>query len=362
MLIPFFTLERQNNEIKGMLANTFDEVISKGDFILGGQVRAFEESFAKFLGADHCVSCGNGTDALELILEGLEIKSGDEVIIPDNTWVSLAEAVKRVGGVPVCCDVLKSTFNLSPESVKSTITDRTFAIIVVHQYGNPADMDALMKIKQENDLYLIEDCAHAAGAEIEGKKCGAIAEASSFSFYPTKNLGAFGDGGAVVTNNDSLAERITLLRNHGQVARDKHVLSGRNSRLDELQAAFLLTKLTLLESVNQKRRTIAMKYYQFLQDVDGIKLPEISAGHIFHQFVIICNRRDELMKFLSEQGIGTAIHYPHTISSMGIIGFNEKEIPISAALSKQVLSLPVFPELTMEEVSYISNSIKQFFA
>ncbi|MEL6559138.1 MAG: DegT/DnrJ/EryC1/StrS family aminotransferase [Bacteroidota bacterium] len=362
MQIPFFTLDRQNKALKSMIDQAFEEVMSQGRFILGGKVHAFEEKFASYIGADGCVSCGNGTDAIELILEGLEIQRGDEVIIPDNTWMSLAEAVKRVGGVPVCCDVDQHTFNLSPTSVSQSITDRTFAIIVVHQYGRPADIDELLQIKKDRNLYLIEDCAHAAGAKLGLKNCGNLADAASFSFYPTKNLGAFGDGGAVVSNNEKLLERVRLLGNHGQLSRDQHLLLGRNSRLDELQASFLSVKLSQLDSFNRKRQTIAAKYRELLHDVDAIRLPEAFEGHIYHQFVIVTEERESLMTFLSDQGIGTAIHYPSTISSMDIIGIDQKQNHVAKELSDKVLSLPIFPELTMEEVTFVAKAIRRFFS
>lgn len=361
MKIPFFTLDRQNEQLENLINDTFGKVISKGDFILGEQVAIFEDKFKKYLGVDHCISCGNGTDALELILEGLEIQPGDEVIIPDNTWMSLAEAVFRTGGVPVCCDVDESSFNLSVETVEAAITDKTFAVIGVHQYGQPFLVDELLEITRKKNILLIEDCAHAAGASISKKRCGSLADAASYSFYPTKNLGAFGDGGAVTTDNKLLAEKIRLLRNHGQLKRDIHKLSGRNSRLDEIQAALLSVKLDYLDTWNERRVSIAVRYCELLTNISQIVLPQLINGHIYHQFVLKTENRDSLKDFLADNSVQTAIHYPATIRSLGITNQKNPFNPIAESLSGKVLSLPIFPELTEEEINYITELIRNFY-
>ncbi len=352
MQIPFFTLERQHADIQEELDNAYKRVMNCSQFILGNEVEKFEESFANYLGIGHCVTCGNGTDALELILKGLGIEDGDEVIIPGNTWMSVAEAVINLRGVPKFADVNPDNYCIDLESLDELINEKTFAVIVVHQFGFPLPVEKLKQTLNKRNIYLIEDCAHATGATITSEKCGTFGNAAAFSFYPTKNLGSLGDGGAVVTNDSELAKKIGLIRNHGQMKRDLHSLSGRNSRLDELQAAFLNVKLNYLEEFNRKRQSIANKYCRELYQ-------PFDSNHVYHQFVIKHPGRDELKDYLKSFGIGTAVHYPKALSDISFLS-ESSTTPMATSLSSQILSLPIFPELTDDEIDYILKAIMTF--
>ena len=361
--IPFFDLSRQHDALSEQLKDAWERVLEKNWFILGEEVKQFEASFAAYLGVDHCISCGNGTDALELALEAGGIGHGDEVIVPANTWVSVAEAVLRRGAAPVFADSLAAAYTIAPESVIRCLTPKTKAIIVVHQYGNPARMDELTSIAKTHRLLLIEDCAHAHGAEYHGKKIGSLGDFGCFSFYPTKNLGCLGDGGAVVTNSYKKSEQIRLIANHGQLGRNIHEKAGRNSRLDEVQAAFLNVKLPYLDRWNQRRRDIAATYKSGLGRVATI-LPAHAnhAPSVFHQFVVLVANRDAVADHLRKRGIGTAVHYPSLISDMAPYAHFRND-PAGLTISEKekigLLSLPVFPELTNEEVAYVVRNFNE---
>lgn len=355
--IPFSDLSRQHDALSEQLKDAWERVLEKSWFILGEEVRQFEASFAFYLGVGHCISCGNGTDALELALEAADVGAGAEVVVPANTWVSVAEAVLRRGAVPVFADSLAGEYTIAPESVIRCLSPKTKALIVVHQYGSPARMDELISIAKTHRLMLIEDCAHAHGAEYAGKKVGSLGDFGCFSFYPTKNLGCLGDGGAVVTNSNDKAEQIRLIANHGQLGRNIHGTAGRNSRLDELQAAFLNAKLSYLGQWNQRRREIAAMYMSGLDRPAAI-LPEQTAyaPSVFHQFVVQVANRDAVANHLRKHGIGTAVHYPSLIPDMAPYAPYRKD-PAGLAISEKekvrLLSLPVFPELANKEVEYV---------
>ncbi|MCR9253062.1 MAG: DegT/DnrJ/EryC1/StrS family aminotransferase [bacterium] len=357
MQIPFFTLDRQHLGLQSELENVYARVMEKGRFILGEEVERFESRFASFIGVDYCISCGNGTDALELILHGLGVKTGDEVIIPGNTWMSVAEAVVNVGGIPRIADMDPTSLSMDLDHINDLISEKTFAVIFVHQYGNPTDVRPLKETLSKQGVFLIEDCAHAHGATINGIKCGAMGHASAFSFYPTKNLGCLGDGGAVLTNDDKLESKLSQVKNHGQVSRDHHVVSGRNSRLDELQAGFLNEKLSHLNNWNQKRRKNANYYLSHISS-DYVYLYQFE-NSIYHQFVITSDVRDQVTSFLLSNGISTGIHYPNSINQMELYE-NIDPTPKSDIFSKQALSIPVFPELNQEELDYIVETINSF--
>lgn len=358
--IPFFDLSRQHDALSEQLKNAWERVLEKSWFILGEEVKRFEASFASYLSVGHCISCGNGTDALELALDAGGIGYGEEVIVPANTWVSVAEAVLRRGGVPVFADSLAAEYTIAPESVIRCLSPKTKALIVVHQYGNPARMDELISIAKTHGLLLIEDCAHAHGAKYHGKKVGSLGDFGCFSFYPTKNLGGLGDGGAVVTNSDERAEQIRLIANHGQLGRNIHDRAGRNSRLDELQAAFLNAKLPYLDQWNQRRRDIAARYFKNLPDKYVLPLSSVQSSPVFHQFVIQCQERENLMARLRSAGIETAIHYPELISGMrpyARFRRDQKGLPVAEEEKQFILSLPIFPELREEEVGRIMEEL-----
>ena len=358
--VPFFDLTKQHHQLAKELQNAYEGVMKRSFFVLGEGVKRFETAFAGYNGVQHCVSCGNGTDALELALEAGGIGLGEEVIVPANTWVSVAEAVLRRGAVPVFADSLAAEYTIAPESVVRCLSPKTKALIVVHQYGNPARMDELISVAKTHGLLLIEDCAHAHGAEYAGKKVGSLGDFGCFSFYPTKNLGCLGDGGAVVTNSGEKAEQIRLIANHGQLGRDIHVSAGRNSRLDELQAAFLNAKLPYLDQWNERRRDIAAWYFRNLPDKYILTVSTEQSGPVYHQFVIQCEERENLMARLRSAGIETAIHYPELISNMkpySRFRRDPKGLPIAEKERQLILSLPIFPELREEEVERIVEEL-----
>ncbi len=364
MKVPFFALDRQYRTIKTEIDQVVASVLGGGSYIGGAPVRQFEEMFADYLHAGHCIGVGNATDALELILRGMDIGEGDEVLVPAHTWISGAEVVDMVGAKPIFVDIHKELYTIDPTSVSARISVRTKAIIAVHLYGKPAPMDVLMPLAKEKGLRLIEDCAQAHGAMIGTRKVGSIGHAAAFSFYPTKNLGAYGDGGAIVTNDGVLARKCRLLANHGQPQRDKHELIGRNSRLDTLQAAILSIKLRFLDQWNGARANHALSYEQGLEDT-GLGLPLKQHGHqeVHHIYPIRSPKRDELRAFLTKRGVGTAVHYPKAIPltpAYGHRNFTKEDFPMAHQVSNEVLSLPIFPELNPQEVAYVIDTVRDW--
>jgi len=363
-MIPFFDLGRQHAGLQQPIEQAMQKVVKGNWFIMGEELGEFERLFAEYLGVAHCIGCGNGTDALELALEATGIQPGDEVIVPANTWVSVAEAVIRAGCVPVFADSLPGEYTIDPSSVVRCISAKSKAIIVVHQYGLPARMDELLAIRDQHKLFLIEDCAHAHGAEYGGTKVGSLGDFGCFSFYPTKNLGCLGDGGLVATNSHAHSDRLRLATNHGQFSRNKHEIAGRNSRLDEIQAAILNVKLSHLDGWNKRRKSIATMYTDGL-DKSMYATPFIPehTDHVFHQYVVQADDRDRLIRHLEEQSIQTAIHYPATINSMNPYGsfpVDPEGLAVAESEKSKILSLPVFPELTDEEIRRVINALNQF--
>ncbi|WP_421877803.1 DegT/DnrJ/EryC1/StrS family aminotransferase [Marinoscillum sp.] len=346
MQIPFFDLKRQIQNLKPELDEAINRVLGNGNFILGEEVSKFEQEFASYLSVAHCITCANGTDALELVLEALGIGRGDEVILPAFGWVSGAHAVRRARAKPVFVDVEISTGNIDVRLVQDAITDQTKAVMPIHLYGNPCDITTLRNICDKHQLYLIEDCAQAHGAEVEGQKVGTFGDAAIFSFYPTKNLGCFGDGGAVVTNDKNLADQIRMLRDYGRDGSGKFLFDGRNSRLDEIQAAVLRVKLGYLDQWNARRKEIASTYESALKGEGIVK----SDGSVHHQCVISVSDRDALRSHLEKSGIRTAIHYE-------FIDTAAHHFTQSNTLCQSVLSLPCFPELTEKEIVYICDEL-----
>ncbi len=371
MKIPVLDLTRQYRAIQGEIDSAIRRVLESGHFILGPEVEAFEQEVAQYLGVKHAIGVASGTDALLLALKALGIGPGAGVLVPSFTFFATAGVVVNVGATPVFVDIDPKTYNISPESMAEVLKQHPLrenlgAVIPVHLYGQPADMDEIMSLADEHGLYVVEDAAQAIGAEYKGQKVGTIGHLGCFSFFPTKNLGAYGDGGLVVTNDDELAEKVRLLRVHGARPKYYHRLVGTNSRLDALQAAILRVKLKHLDEWTSARRAIAGLYDEQLQGLEGLEPPHRAPErtHIFHQYTIRLTGggRDALQRYLEEQGIGTAVYYPlplHLQECFRHLGYDEGELPESERAGREVLSLPMFPELTEAEVSYVVTRIRE---
>lgn len=365
-MIPFFDLKRQLQSWPE-LREAVQAVMDKGQFVGGEEVQQFERNFARKLGMPFCIGTANGTDSLFLILKALQLPPGSEVITPAWSCMSTAETITWAGYLPVFCDVDERYMVLTAEQVKRKITSRTRAILAVHLYGQAAPVQELKELCDAQGIHLIEDCAQAHLTLEKGKPAGTFGTAAAFSFYPTKNLGALGDAGCVVTANEELAERIRMLANHGSPPPSQYDYrtEGINSRLDTLQAAVLNLKLNRLEELNERRRAIAAQYHQLLSGVRGIILPveRPDTRHTFHIFCVRTSLRDEMRKHLRENHIETHIHYPVTLPltpAFARFGFGESDFPVAGKLFREVLSLPVFPELTEEEVKQIAVCIADF--
>lgn len=365
MKVPVFDITRQNNLLQDSLEDAFQTVLNSGQFILGQEVKLFEEKMAQYLDAGFVIGVANGSDALILSLLALGIKADDEVIVPGFTFFATAGAVSRIGATPVFVDVVASDYNIDPEQIRVNITAKTKAIIPVHLFGMPAAMDSILEIANEHQLAVVEDCAQALGSTCDGQPVGTLGEIGCFSFFPTKNLGCFGDGGMVVTNRPDLAEKLKMLRAHGAKRKHLHEMLGFNSRLDEIQAAFLRSKLPYLNQWIQLRRKLAAGYRQAFQNIQAIKLPQNSEDHTYNQFTIATARRDELRDFLAGNGIETSIYYPLALHLQPVfrpLRFKEGSLPVSEMLTKQVLSLPLFPELTESEQLFVIKKVREFYA
>ncbi len=355
-----------DDEIKERVLNVLDS----GFYVLGKNCKELEENFAKYIGVKHTVLVNTGTSALFLSLVALGIKDGDEVIVPAHTDFSTIEAIFYTGAVPRFIDIEENSFNMDPKKIKDLITEKTKAILPVHMYGQPANIKEISKIAKENSLFLIEDCCQAHGAEFNGKKIGSYGDTGCFSFYVAKNMTVDGDGGIVVTNNDEIADKIRLLRNHGRKVKYKHEVLGYNYRFNEINAAIGLVQLKKLPEFVENRRKVAALYKEKLRGIPNITIPqEIHGKHAYHLFVIRTKKRDELLEFLENKGIQVLIHYPFpTHTQEGTIRtFKERtlpelpELPITEKITKEILSLPMHPTLSEEEISYIADSIKEFF-
>ena len=364
-MIKFLDLNDQYQSIKQEIDNAINNVISDSAFIGGHYVEKFESEFASYVGVKHCLGVGNGTDALEIAIEALDLPKGSEIIVPANSFIASAEAVTRTGHKVVFADVSEDTYVLSLEDVKNRITSRSSAIIAVHLYGHPCDMDDLKSLAKVNNLKIIEDCAQAHGAEYKGVSVGGIGDVAAFSFYPGKNLGAYGDAGAVVTNDDLLAKKARMISNHGRIGKYNHVFEGRNSRLDGLQAAILSVKLKYLNAWISKRIDLANIYFQKLSHVDDIKLPEKMswAKHAYHLFVIRTKNRDELKEVLSKKGIQAGIHYPVALTKLTAYEYlnQSREDMVANSMDKNLLSLPIGEHLDHSEINMIISIVVDFF-
>ena len=364
MKVPFVSFKIMEKELNNEIVNAFQRVFEKSWYILGNENVCFENNFASYCGVKNCVGVGNGLDALYLSLKALGIGEGDEVIVPSNTYIATALAVTLNGAIPVFVEPDIRTYNINANRIESAITYKTKAIMPVHLYGQACDMDPILDIAKKYNLFIVEDCAQAHGATYKGKKIGTFGDAAGFSFYPGKNLGALGDAGATVTNDEELAKKVRALGNYGSDYKYHHIYKGNNSRLDELQAAFLAAKLPHLNRMNEERRKIAQKYIYGIKNEEVI-LPYIpeDANPVWHIFGIRCKRRDELEKFLNDAGIGTNKHYPipmHLQECYKDLGFKEGDFPIAEEISATELSIPMYYGMTDEEVQYVIDKINEF--
>lgn len=366
MKIPYLNLIRIHQAIRLELDEAYRAVTENEWYIQGEYCDKFEKAFASYCGVKECIGAGNGLDALRLILLGLGIGAGDEVIVPANTFIATVLAVSYVGAAPVLVDVDPNTYLLDADLIEKHITERTKAVIAVHLYGRLCEMDKICRIAKEHGLYVIEDAAQAHGASLSGQKAGSFGDAAGFSFYPGKNLGALGDGGAVTTNNTELAQKIRALGNYGSFERYHHIYQGCNSRLDELQAAFLLKKLSYLEHWNEERRRIAIQYIEGINN-EKIRLPEVDKtcldDHVFHIFPILCQTRDDLRIFLTQKEIGTNIHYPIPIPRQGAYedqNWDMSGYPVTEKICARELSLPLYPGMSDEETAYVIACVNEY--
>ena len=362
MKISFLDLKAAYIELKPELDKAYARVLDSGWYMLGQEVTAFENEFATYCGSRHCIGVGNGLDALHLILRAMEIGEGDEVIVPANTYIATWLAVTYSGARPVPVEPYGDSYNLDPRRIAAAVTPRTKAIMAVHLYGEAADMDGINSVARRFGLKVIEDSAQAHGARYGGRKAGNLGDAAGFSFYPGKNLGAFGDGGAVTTSDDTLADRIRLLRNYGSRIKYHNEVKGVNSRLDELQAAFLRVKLTRLDEWNQRRQEQATLYLQGLQDCDQLILPNNSGtAQVWHLFVVRYSQRDALQRKLAAAGIETLIHYPipsHLSNAYSKEDYSLQSFPLTERNADTVLSLPIGPHLEHQQLLQIIEQVK----
>lgn len=364
MNIPFVSFKPLEKELDTELRAAFERVYTNSWYIEGKEDEKFEAAFAEYCESKYCVGTGNGLDSLMLALKALGISSGDEVIVPSNTYIATALAVTYVGAKPVFVEPDIRTFDVDPNRIEEAITSKTKAIMPVHLYGQPCDMEPIVEIAKKHNLYIVEDCAQAHGATYKGKKIGSFGDAAGFSFYPGKNLGALGDAGATVTNSKELADKVRALGNYGSDYKYHHIYQGNNSRLDEMQAAFLAAKLPVLDKVNENRRATAKKYLEGIKNKEVV-LPYVPeyANPVWHIFGIRCKRRKELEEFLNSKGIATNKHYPipmHLQECYKDLGFKKGDFPIAEEISETELSIPMYYGMTDVEIQYVIDKVNEF--
>jgi dTDP-4-amino-4,6-dideoxygalactose transaminase len=363
MKIPFVDLFAQYQTIKPEIDAAIAEVIAQSAYIRGARVDGFEQAWAAALGVKHCVSCANGTDALYITMRGLGLKPGDEVITTAHSWIATSETITQAGGRVVFCDADNDTFNLNPALIEAKITSRTVGIIPVHLYGQPANMESIMAIARKHKLWVIEDCAQAHLARYKGQLVGTFGNAATFSFYPGKNLGAYGDAGCLVTNDATLADWTATFARHG--GKGDHVMEGINSRMDGLQGAVLQVKLPHLKAWTESRRRVARRYDELLRGVGDIVTPRVAPGseHVYHLYVIRTGKRDALKKHLSDAGIATVLNYPKALPfypAYAYLGAKPADFPVAYVNQSRILSLPIYPEMSDEMVDYVAGKINGF--
>ena len=386
MNIPFLDLRTQFRAIEHEVLPMVKEAMENAAFIGGPQVSGFEEEFANFCQTKYCVGVNSGTDALRFALLASGVRPGDEVITVPHTFIATTEAISQVGAKPVFVDIDPKTYNMDPNKLENYLNNRSKefgsslqpqasslkqgpkapkAVIPVHLYGQPADMDPILEIAKKKNLLVIEDACQAHGSQYKGKKAGSMGVVGCFSFYPGKNLGAYGEGGAVVTNDESIANTIRMVRDHGQAKKYFHDMEGYNGRLDAIQAGVLRIKLKRLGAWNDSRRQNAKYYNELLSGIEGVTIPveADSCRHVYHLYVILVNDRDGLQKYLNGKGVGTGLHYPvplHLQKAYAYKGYKEGDFPVTENVAKRLLSLPMFPELTKAQIEYVAACIKQF--
>ena len=365
MKVPFVDLYAQYLSIKSEIDKAIAEVIQHSHFIRGPELDAFEQQWAKAVGVEHCVSCANGTDALYIAMRALGVGSGDEIITSAHSWIATSETITQTGAKVVFCDTDGDTFTIDPALLEEKITSATVGIIPVHLYGQPADMDAIMAIAKKHHLWVIEDCAQAHLARHNGQLVGTFGNAATFSFYPGKNLGAYGDAGCIVTNDSQLTDWMATFARHG--GKGDHVMEGINSRMDGLQAAVLNVKLPYLSRWTQARRRVAARYDEALQSVGDIVTPKIGRNrdHVYHLYVIRTGQRDALRKHLTEAGISTVLNYPKALPfypAYSYLNHQPADFPVAYANQSQILSLPIYPEMGDEMIDYVIEQVETYFA
>jgi len=371
MEIPFVDLKAQYQTIKKELDGAIRNIIENTSFIQGSAVKDFEKRFSQTIGVKHCIAVGNGTDALIITFKALGIEKGDEVIVPANSFIASSEAVTFAGGRVVFVDNDPDTYNIDVRKIEEKITSRTKAILAVHLYGQPADMSSITEIARKYHLFVVEDSAQGHLAEYKmsdghWRKAGSFGDMATFSFYPGKNLGAYGDAGAIVTNNDNLAIKARMLANHGRISKYDHEMEGMNSRMDSIQAAVLGVKLNHLSVWTELRRKAAKYYFDNLKEIVELDLPFVpdNCNPVWHLFVIRTQRRDELQAYLKENGVATGIHYPIALPNLkayDYLGYNISDNPVASSYQAHLLSLPIFPEISKEQQNHVINAIKSFF-
>lgn len=368
MNIPFVDLKTQYSRIKDEILQGINEVLDNTAYVCGKKVKQFEETFSKLQNVKYCAGLSSGTDALHTALVAINIKPGDEVIVPVNTFIATSESISLCNGKPVFADHDLRTYNIDIDKIEKSITNKTKAIIPVHLYGQPADMDKILEIAKKHNLFVIEDCSQAHLSEYKGKLTGGLGDIGTYSFYPGKNLGAYGEAGAVVTNNADLYNKMLKFRQHGSIEKYKHDIEGHNYRMEEIQASVLNVKAKYIKEWTDKRRKVAGKYTKELSSIsdENLTVPYCSVDikAVYHLYVIRTPRRDELSKYLNDKGIQTALHYPlplHMQKAYKYLNYKDGDFPAAEKCCKQILSLPMYPEMTEEQTDYVINSIKSFF-
>lgn len=366
MQIPFVDLHAQYRSIKPQIDSAVENVIKDTAFIGGKYVKAFEQQFAELYGMRHVIACGNGTDSLYIIMKMLGIGEGHEVITVANSWISSSETISQTGARPVFVDAHREYFSMDETKLEAAINPKTKAVIAVHLQGQMCAIDVISDICKKHNIHLIEDCAQSHFSELNGKRAGYLGIAASFSFYPGKNLGAYGDAGCIMTNDEALASKCRMFANHGALVKHQHQIEGINSRLDGMQGAILSAKLPHVLEWTDKRIQNAKLYDKHLQGIEGIKIPAVRPGskHTYHLYVVLAQQRNELMQFLKEQQVETFIHYPTALPNLPAykyLGHTPADFPVATGLQAEILSLPMYPELTEEMIAYVADTIKRFY-
>ena len=360
-MIPINTTKLDDKKIRNEIIDSISQVENKSWFILGENLKRFEDNFAKYCNRKYCIGVNSGTDALFIALKAAGIKENDEVITVSNSFIATALVVSNLGAKPVFVDIDKESYNMDTNKIRAKITSRTKAIIPVHLYGQPADLENIIEIANKSGLFILEDCCQAHGAERNGIKVP-ISGTGCFSFYPAKNLGGYGDGGCIVTDDKKIADNARLLRNYGEIEKYKYKIKGFNSRLDEIQSAILNVKLKYLDMWNEKRISYANLYNSLLKDIVITPYQNKRDKHVYHLYVIRCKNRDELQEHLKKNGIGTLIHYPIPIHKQeSYKEYNKEKLPVTEKYTKEILSLPMYPDLREKEISFICDKIKEFY-